>query len=226
MRVSCFFVSVVIMLAEQIIALPMGDLPTLGSELKFAHSLATTLHPLPVVGGLTDRLLADSNNGALLSSNDLASDDGRGLLSILKRRGGNPVIDSSSDTGLMSNFDPIPLRNVISGLKPFTSGLSIPKMIKRDNNLGSLPLIDSLPGASSIPSLPGLGSLSSMPSLPGMGSLPSMPSLPGMSNLVSLPQMGSLPLVSSLPSLPSMPSVPGLSSVPGIGSLALAGSPA
>jgi len=145
MRVSCIFVSVAVMLAQQASAAPVVGLPALpllDGEGRLVDGLSDTLGPVPILGPLVSDLLESKSSGGLLSTLDLtgkyglindhgfASDLGR---SLFDRRGGIPIAG--------------PILDEIPGLSQIES------MLPLDAFSGINDMIESVPGVSDIESL-------------------------------------------------------------------------
>jgi hypothetical protein len=154
MRVSCVFVSVAVMLAQQASAAPvigLPALPLLDGNGRLVDGLTNTLGPIPIIGPLLSDLLESKSRGGLLSTLDvtgknglindhgLSSDLGR---SILDRRGEIPIAG--------------PLLAQIPGADQIQSMLPI------DSFSGLNDLIESIPGISTVESLEGAIQLPSL----------------------------------------------------------------
>lgn len=203
MRVSCLFVTVAIMLAEQSNALPVLGLQSL-------DGLSQTVDGLPLAGPMVEELLDSGNGGIslnqLVSKNGLVStsalDD---MTSSLQTRQLNTASPVKRDSGLQS----LPLVGSFPGMSQLAS---MP-------GLSSLPSMQSLPGAGMLSSLPVIGNLAS-----AQGAQSSS-SIPGMNALTSLPGMGALNSVPGMLNLPSMSNLPVVGqltqNMPGLNTLAL-----
>ncbi|EFP78735.1 uncharacterized protein PGTG_04691 [Puccinia graminis f. sp. tritici CRL 75-36-700-3] len=244
MRVSCFFVSAAIMLAEQTSALPIGGLPTLASEGKYIHSLAPTFHPVPLVGGLTDKLLEDPSKGGLIATSDLVGEDGLvdtdgplgKITGSLRRRQGLPLVGALGS--LANGVQSLPLLGSVGSVAPVTQGLTsrvgtlggapispslgkLPSIIKRESGIPTIPVISSLrPVVSSMRDLNATALGNEVTHYKPFTSGMSMPNFFKRAiGLNSLPSMGSFPGASSLTSFPGFSSFPSMPSLPGMSSL-------
>jgi len=249
MRVSCFFVSVAIIFAQQASAAPIGGLPNMGligNESGIMHSLSTTLNPIPLIGPLTGDVLESKSQGDLLSTTEVAGNNGlinsgsrlgKVVNSIQRRENEallsslSPVTDSVNEMPVLSTLSPAThtLTSTVGQLDakvPVLSGLT-------DNvSLGSINIFKrsgSIPFAGSIPGLDMLGGSSKSSSIPGLSALPSFGEIPGMSSigglasgLPAMPMGGFMKRDNTLETLPVVGSLPGMdqmTSLPGFSSL-------
>lgn len=243
MRVSCIFVTVAMILAEQSNALPILGLPLLGNEGHLVGTLTNTLDRAPVTGGLTHKVVDNTQMGGgheLLNTHIALGQ----ITSSLRRRQGIPLVQTVGS--VVNGLEGLPVLGNVGSIAPVTQGLTsnvdsvngalpdIKKVtagttqvlpasplrgfFKRDMGLGSLPMVGSLP---MIGSLPIMGSLPMVGSLPGLGSLPSMDSIPFAGSMGSggIPGVSSLGLSKRDTSLPLVGSLPLAGSLPGLGSL-------
>ncbi|PLW33099.1 hypothetical protein PCASD_13819 [Puccinia coronata f. sp. avenae] len=184
MRVSCIFVSLAVMLAQQASAAPvigLPALPLLDGEGRLVNGLSDTLGPIPIAGPLVGDLLESKSRGGLLSTLDVtgkyglindhgfASDLGR---SLFNRRDEVPIAGPI--------LDKFPIMNQILSAIPFDA-------------IHGLDLIESLPGVSKVESIereipiPNLGKRDG--GIPFLNRI--FEQLPGLSQLESLLPMDS-----------------------------------
>lgn len=179
MRVSCIFVSLAVMLAQQASAAPVIGLPVLpllNGKGRLVNGLSDTLGPVPIVGPLVADLLESESRSGLLSSLDVTAKYGvindHGLVSeigrsILDRRGGIPIAGAILDKIPVVNqiesmipLDAIPGRDLIESLPGISEiqsierEIPIPSLGKRDGGIAFLnPMLEQLPGLSQLESL-------------------------------------------------------------------------
>lgn len=176
MRVSCIFVSVAVLLAQQASAAPvigLPALPLLDGEGRLVNGLSDTLGPIPIAGPLVGDLLESKSRGGLLSTLDVtgkyglindhgfASDLGR---SLFDRRDEVPIAGPILDKFPIVNqilsaipFDAIHGLDLIESLPGVSevdsieSSIPIPNFGKRSGGVPIIdPLLDQLPGGEEI----------------------------------------------------------------------------
>jgi len=211
MRVSCFFVSAAVMLAQQASAAPIVGLPSVpivAHEAPLVHSLSSTVETLPILGGLTADLLESESHGDLLSTTQLTGQ--RGLIAQDSRVG--EIAHS------LTRRQGLPL---VGSLAPVTNGLTNP-LLKSGGTV--TPVTEGL--TSQVTGLeravPGLdktthGLIQSSPL--NMNALTSILKRRGSSNPGSLTT--SVPMISQVSSFPigAIPGVGVAESIPGFGSM-------
>ncbi|POV98245.1 hypothetical protein PSTT_14567 [Puccinia striiformis] len=225
MRVSCLFVTVAIMLAEQNNAIPIGSLPIVGNEGQLVNKVGSTLHPIPVAGGLTDRLLVGEDGILSKVTGSLGRRQSLPVVANLLA----PVLNGAENMPLLGSVDSI--APVYQALPPQVDGLltKAPGSVQRRQ---SLPVVANLlsPVLNGAENMPLLGSVDSIaPVYKGVDNVnTSLPDVKKVSHGVNKAAPASSKLTSilkrddedSLPEgLPSMPSLPGMDSVPGLSSM-------
>jgi len=217
MRVSCFFVSVAVIFAQQASAAPilgLTTLPLIEGHSGVTSSLSNTLQPVPLVGTLTDNVLKGTSEGDLISTteltgSDLVNDDihlGEIIHPLDKRAEGLPLVGSLPGLGMLGGS---------SG----SSGVSSMPGLSTLSSMPGLSTLSSMPGLSTLTSMPGLNQLSSLGGIQGKNPLGGLTSALPLGGLVKRNYgLGSLPLIGSLPVIGSVTSMPGLSSLPLISS--------
>merc|ERR1711963_993998 len=216
MRVSCFFVSVAVILAQQASAAPILGLPSLpliGNEIGVMHSLSNTLEPVPLVGPLTGDVLQSQSEGDLLTTAELAGN--RGLISDDSRVGEIVhSIERREDKGLLSGLVPVtdsltnmPLLSHVGPLTPTTHRLTS-QVGELD---GTLPIVSDVTNNVSV-DLP-LNLLKRSAGIPVIGSIPLVGSIPGLNMLGGTSQSSALTSLPGLSAIPSLGDIPGMSSI-------------
>ncbi|KAI9622254.1 hypothetical protein H4Q26_015290 [Puccinia striiformis f. sp. tritici PST-130] len=229
MRVSCLFVTVAIMLAEQNNAIPIGSPPIVGNEGQLVNKVGSTLHPIPVAGGLTDRLLVGEDGILSKVTGSLGRRQSLPVVANLLA----PVLNGAENMPLLGSVDSI--APVYQALPPQVDGLltKAPGSVQRRQ---SLPVVANLlsPVLNGAENMPLLGSVDSIapvykgvpPQVDNVNT--SLPDVKKVSHGVNKAAPASSKLTSilkrddedSLPEgLPSMPSLPGMDSVPGLSSM-------
>ncbi|PLW26325.1 hypothetical protein PCANC_27605 [Puccinia coronata f. sp. avenae] len=145
MRVSCIFVSLAVLLAQQASAAPvigLPALPLLDGEGRLVNGLSDTLGPIPIAGPLVGDLLESKSRGGLLSTLDVT-----GKYGLINDHG------FASDLGrsLFDRRDEVPIAGPIFDEIPGVSQLE--SLLPLDAFSGINDFIESLPGMSNIESL-------------------------------------------------------------------------
>jgi len=162
MRVSCTFVSLAVVLAQQASAAPvigLPALPLLDGQGRLVNGLSNTLEPVPIVGPLVSDLLESQSRGGLLSTLDLTGKYGllnrHGLVSELDR-----TILDRRDLAATVKRGEIPivgdLLEKIPGVSQLESMLPMDSFSGLNDALHSIPGVDALESLEQDISLPNL----------------------------------------------------------------------
>ncbi|PLW09327.1 hypothetical protein PCANC_27078 [Puccinia coronata f. sp. avenae] len=226
MRVSCIFVSVAVLLAQQASAAPvigLPALPLLDGEGRLVNGLTDTLGPIPIAGPLVGDLLESKSRGGLLSTLDVTGKYGlindHGFASDL----GRSLFDRRDEVPIAGPIlDKFPIMNQILSAIPFDAihGLdlieSLPGVSKVESIESSIPIPNFGKRSGHVPlSLPGLSEIEAIESaipIPNFGKrspafpiiAPLLDQLPGGKETESM-----IPLDTALPGLDAIEDIPG-----------------